>query len=179
MPCMGRPARPPPPPLASPNLNLRGLVFNFKFKVSFFLSFCKSAPPPTACTPTVLPTILSLFSCDLKSVLFTSGHLYRRFVPWQNMWVKTAFYRIKEIFWCSDISMFRYFDVQIFWCSDISMFRYFDVQIFRCSDISMFRYFHVQIFWCSSIRSQTLFFSCCCEVHFRHNYDKLFMALGR
>ncbi len=50
---------------------------------------------------------------------------------WQNMWVKTAFNQIEEIFRCS------------------------------------------------SIRSQTLFFSCCCEVHFRHNYDKLFMALGR
>jgi hypothetical protein len=39
MPCMGRPARPPPPPSVSPHLNLRGLVFNFKFKVSVALSF--------------------------------------------------------------------------------------------------------------------------------------------
>ncbi len=44
MPCMGRPARSPgpPPPLASPHLNLRGLVFNFIKKIalaalSFFL----------------------------------------------------------------------------------------------------------------------------------------------
>jgi hypothetical protein len=29
----------PPPPSASPHLNLRGLVFNFKFKVSVALSF--------------------------------------------------------------------------------------------------------------------------------------------
>ncbi len=35
---MGRPAT-PPPPSARPHLNLRGLVFNFKFKVSVALSF--------------------------------------------------------------------------------------------------------------------------------------------
>jgi hypothetical protein len=44
MPCMGRPARPPTPPSASPHLNLRGLVFNFilikvkKFLLLFLLS---------------------------------------------------------------------------------------------------------------------------------------------
>ncbi len=37
MPCMGRPAR-PPPPSASPHLNLRGLVFNFKFNFKFKVS---------------------------------------------------------------------------------------------------------------------------------------------
>jgi hypothetical protein len=42
MPCMGRPARPrpPPPSLASPHLNLRDLVFNFiKIIVFEALSF--------------------------------------------------------------------------------------------------------------------------------------------
>ncbi len=45
-------------------------------------------PPPTACMPTVLPIFLSLFSCDLKSLLFNPGHLYRRQVSYSIKKIK-------------------------------------------------------------------------------------------
>ncbi len=55
--------------LPLPRLLLSALIFLFFF-LSFFLSFCRSAPPPPAPQLYACQVFLSLFSCDLKSVLF-------------------------------------------------------------------------------------------------------------
>ena len=60
-------------------------------------------------------------------------------------------FKVKMIFRCSGIPVFRHSGVPAFRCSGIQVFRHSGVPAFRCSGIPVFRHSGVPAFRCSGI----------------------------